>query len=139
MNGLPPRLAGLLAPEQAQLSLLNLFCQQFRQIEEEGLTETFCAALLAEGAGTLSEAVAVAMDMEDYELVPAEAAEYGRQVLRRLGADEEIIDTIDGYMDFVRLGEDCMMEDGVRRTEFGPVRRLSRPFPSGPEMGQELL
>lgn len=65
--------------------------------------------------------------------------EYGKQALRRAGADDEIIDTIDGYMDFARLGEDSMVEDGVRRTEFGLVRRLSKPFPPEPEIGQMMM
>ena len=29
-----------------------------------------------------------------------------------------------------KLGEDAMVEDGVRQTEFGLVRRCSRPFPA---------
>ena len=31
-------------------------------------------------------------------------------------------------MDFEKLGEDAMVEDGVRRTEFGLIRRCSSPF-----------
>ena len=65
--------------------------------------------------------------------------EYGKQVLRRVGADDEVIDTIDGYMDFARLGEDAMKEDGVLRTEFGLARRLSKPFPPAPEIGQAMM
>ena len=60
-------------------------------------------------------------------------------MLRRIGADEEIINTIDGYMDFAQLGTDSLAEDGVRRTEFGLVRRLSMPFPPEPEIGQAML
>lgn len=78
------------------------------------------------------------MDRDDYELVPEDMDEYGKQVLRRTGADDEIIDTIDGYMDFARLGADSMEEDGVRRTEFGLVRRLSEPFPVQQEQGMQM-
>ncbi len=42
-------------------------------------------------------------------------------------------------MDFARLGEDSMTEDGVRRTEYGLVRRLSEPFPPEQEIGQTML
>ena len=55
-----------------------------------------------------------------------------------IGADDEIIDTIDGYMDFQSFGENSMVEDGVRQTEFGLIRRCSRPFPEeaqGQQMG----
>ena len=79
------------------------------------------------------------MDRNDYEQIPEDMDEYGKQVLRRAGADDEIIDTIDGYMNFARLGEDSMEEDGVRRTEFGLVRRLSEPFPPQREMGPQMM
>lgn len=130
MNNLPQRITDLLCLEREDLHTLNAFCQRFRQIQQDGMEQTYCAALLAECVGTLSEALAI--DVDDYELVPEEAEKYGKDVLRRLGADEEVIDTIDGYMDFARLGSDMMEEDGVRQTAFGPVRRLSRPFPTGP-------
>ena len=32
-------------------------------------------------------------------------------------------------MDFARFGEDAMKEDGVRRTEYGLIRRCDDPFP----------
>ena len=63
-----------------------------------------------------------------YERIPEDTYEYGQAVLRRIGADDELIDTIDGYMDFEKLGEDTMAEEGVRRTEFGLIRRCSSPF-----------
>lgn len=49
-----------------------------------------------------------------------------------------MLDTIDGYTDFDQLGRAMMVEDGVRRTEFGLVRRLSAPF-STQEIGQTMM
>lgn len=69
------------------------------------------------------------MDRDNYELVPEKAEEYGKQVIRRAGADDKLIAAIDGYMDFAQLGSDSLAEDSVRRTEFGLVRRMSEPFP----------
>lgn len=97
--------------------------------QTDGDMMKYCSVLAVEDPTTFSEAVTIAMDIDDYERVPENTAEYGKQVLRRIGADDEIIDTIDGYMDFSQLGEDSMEQDGVRRTEFGLVRRLSEPFP----------
>ena len=107
--------------------------------QEDGELLKFCAVLEAEQPGAFTEAVTIAMDRDDYEQVPEEMDEYGKQVLRRIGADDEIIDTIDGYMNFTQLGEDSLEEDGVRRTEFGLVRRLSQPFPPKPEIGQSMM
>ena len=50
-------------------------------------------------------------------------------VLERIGADEELISTLDGFTDFEAMGNFYMREDGVRRTEFGLLRKLSDPFP----------
>lgn len=105
--------------------------------QENGALTKFCAALEVEQPGTFAESLNIAMDRDDYELVPEDMDEYGRQVLRRAGADDEVIDTIDGYMDFAQLGTDSLEEDGVRRTEYGLIRRLSAPFPLQ-EIGQTM-
>ena len=105
--------------------------------EDTGLMK-FCAVLEVEQPDTFSKALTIAMDLEDYELVPADMNEYGKQVLQRIGADDELLDTIEGYMDFTRLGEDSMAEDGVRRTQFGLVRRLSAPYPQQEEIGPAM-
>ena len=106
--------------------------------QEDGGLMKLCAALEVEHPDTFAEALNIAMNRDDYELVPEDMDEYGKQVLRRAGADEEVIDTIDGYMDFAQLGTDSLAEDGVRRTEFGLVRRLSEPFPPQ-EIGQTMM
>ena len=107
--------------------------------QEDGDLKKFLAVLEVEQPDTFTEVVRIAMNRDDYEQIPEDMDEYGKQMLRRIGADDEVIDTIDGYMDFARLGEDSMAEDGVRRTEFGLVRRLSSPFPPGPEIGQTMM
>ena len=113
-------------------------CLQETAREDGGLTK-YLAALEVEQPDTFAEALNILMDRDDYELGPEDMEEYGKQVLRRAGADDEVIDTIDGYMDFAQLGTDSLAEDGVRRTEFGLVRRLSNPFPSEPEIGQTMM
>ena len=112
---------------------LALCLQEMEQ--EDGALMKYCAVLEVEQPDTFAEALNIAMDRDDYELVPEDMDEYGRQVLRRAGADDEIIDTVDGYMNFAQLGADSLEEDGVRRTEFGLVRRLSTPLPPEQEIG----
>ena len=135
-----PHLAGLLPLDAAAVEDVNTFALCLREMEpEDGELRKFCAVLEAEQPETFTEALNIAMDRNDYEQIPEDMDEYGKQVLRRAGADDEIIDTIDGYMNFARLGEDSMEEDGVRRTEFGLVRRLSEPFPPQREMGPQMM
>lgn len=110
-------------------------------LEIEGMMETdgdlmkYLSALCVEEPSTFQEALEIACHIDDYERITEGTCEYGQSVLRRIGADDEVIDTIDGYMDFERFGEAMMAEDGVRQTEFGLIRRLSEPF-SSQEQGQ---
>ena len=116
----------------------NEMAHCLQSLKTDGEIMKYCAALEVEQPSTFTGALDIAMDIEDYELISDSEWEYGKQVLRRIGADDEIIDTIDGYMDFAQLGRDSMADDGVRRTEFGLMRRLSKPF-SEPEVGQAML
>lgn len=97
----------------------------------------YLSALSVEKPSIFQEALEIAYYINDYERVPDNKEEYGKEVLRRIGADDEVIDSIEGYMNFKCFGEDMMAEDGVRQTEFGLVRRLSEPFPS-PQQGQNF-
>ena len=78
---------------------------------------------------TLPAALHLAAEIDGFERVTEDAEEYGKQVLERIGADQELIDTIDGFMDFEAFGEQMMEEDDVRQTPFGMVRRISGFFP----------
>lgn len=106
---------------------LALGIEEMQQRDGEMLK--FLAVLSVEQPETISDALRFAINLDDYERITAGTYEYGQSVLRRIGADDELIDTIDGYMDFEKFGEDSMVEDGVRQTEFGLIRRCSCPFP----------
>lgn len=109
-----------------------------QRIKTDGETMKYCAALEVEEPSTFAEALNLAIDIDDYELISDSEREYGREALRRLGADDELLDTIDGYADFDQLGRAMMEEDGVRQTGYGLIRRLSKPFPE-PEIGQTMM
>ena len=135
-----PQLNAILPLDAITVEDANTLALCLQEMEQEdGALMKYCAVLEVEKPSTFAEALNIAMDRDDYELVPEDMDEYGKQVLRRTGADDEIIDTIDGYMNFAQLGEDSLTEDGVRRTEFGWVRRLSEPFPPQQEQGMQML
>ena len=135
-----PQLNSLIPLDTITVEDANELALCLKDMEQEnGALMKFCAALVVEQPSTFAEALNIAMDRDDYELIPENTEEYGKQVLRRIGADDEVIDTIDGYMDFAQLGTDSLAEDGVRRTEFGLVRRLSMPFPPEPEIEQTMM
>lgn len=117
----------------AEADKLALEIESMEQIDGELMK--YLSALCVEEPSTFQEALEIAYHIDDYERITEGTHEYGQSFLRRIGADDEVIDTIDGYMDFERFGEAMMAEGGVRQTEFGLIRRLSESF-SVQEQGQ---
>lgn len=126
-----PCLSDLLSLDCASVEDANELALAVEKMQRtDGELLKFCSVLEVEQPKTFSAALKVAMNLDNYERITEGTYEYGQSVLRRIGADDEIINTIDGYMDFERFGEAMMAEDSVRQTEFGLIRRLSEPFPS---------
>ena len=132
-----PYLDQLISADGITVEDANEMALCLQRLKTDGEIMKYCAALEVEEPSTFAGAIDIAMDADDYELVSDNEHEYGREALRRIGADDELLDTIDGYTDFDRLGRAMMEEDGVRQTGFGLVRRLSKPF-SEPEIGQTM-
>ena len=98
--------------------------------------KVFGAVLEAEASNSFLDANFTAMYLDDYELVEGSEGESGRGAQRRAGADDEVLEMLDGFTDFDALGRAGMEQDGVRETSFGPVRRLSAPWSrQEPDMG----
>ena len=115
----------------------NTLAQYVQQMSDSEL-RLFGAALEVEEPSTFSDAVCIAEDLDDYELVDGSEGEYGRKALRYAGADDEILDMLDGFTDFDALGRFEMEQDGVRDTGYGPIKRLSSPFPQQTEQGPTM-
>ena len=125
-----PCLSDLLSLDCASVEDANELALAVEKMQRtDGELLKFCSVLEVEQPQTFGAALKVAMNLDNYERITEGTYEYGQSVLRRIGADDEIIDTIDGYMYFEQFGEAMMAEDGVRQTEFGLIRRLSEPFP----------
>ena len=124
---------GLITVEEAQA-----LAECLQEIKQNDELMKYCSVLAVEDPSTFSEALTIAMDIDDYERVPEDPAEYGRHNLHLDGAGDEILDMLNGYTDFEQLGRDIMKEECVRRTEFGLVRRLSEPFPPEQQIGQTM-
>lgn len=125
-----PYLAELIPQECICVEDANELALGIEEMQQrDGELLKYLAVLSVEQPETLTDALRVVVNLDDYERITEGTYEYGQSVLRRIGADDELIDTIDGYMDFEKFGEDSMVEDGVRQTEFGLIRRCSHPFP----------
>ena len=111
------------------LEKLDELAENIRSMDQEdGAFLKYLSILEAEQPKDFETAYRLSAEMDDYERVPYDPEEYGKQVLMRIGADEELIAALDGFANFDELGSFFMQEDGVRTTNFGLIRRLSEPF-----------
>ena len=85
------------------------------------------SALEMEKPTTLDEATGIIMHPENYVMVRDTCEEYGRKALLKLTGDQEVVDTVDGFIDWEEFGEQMMSEDGVVSTECGMIRRVNKP------------
>ena len=123
--------------DDVTLEGFNELAQYVQQMSNSEL-RLFGAALEVEEPSTFSEAVCIAANLDEYELVSGSEEEYGREALRYAGAGDEILDMLDGFTDFDALGRFEMEQDGVRDTGYGQIKRLSSPFPRQAEQEQTM-
>lgn len=82
----------------------------------------------------LTQACELSQEIWRYELVD-NVEDYGKNALYELCEDQEIVDTLDGFMDWDSFGRHMLEEDGLVFTEHGYIRL---PDPDTPEMEQTM-
>lgn len=97
--------------------------------QHENLYLKYLAVISVEQPQTIEDALHFTVRLDDYEFMPEDDYEYGQAVLRRHGATDEVLDRLLGYLNMEGLGRDARADDGVRKTEYGDLRRCSEPFP----------
>ena len=97
-----------------------------RQVDHE--VEKYLAILDAEQPETFQDALKMAFERDNFERVPVDLEAYGKASLRRIGADQAVLKAIGRFMDFEGYGEEAMERDGVMRTRFAAIRRVSKPM-----------
>lgn len=125
-----PYLPDLLPMDCINTEDANDLAMEVEQMQEiDGELLKFCAVLSAEQPQNFIAACQLARKLDAYERMPDDMEAYGRMALERIGADEELMDAVDGYMDFYTFGKAAMIEDEAKSTEFGLVRRRDGPVP----------
>lgn len=123
-------LKGLLTVECDSVEVANHLAMSIEELwQREELYQKYLAVLTVEQPETMEDALHYTVRLDDYELVPEDDYEYGQAVLRRHGATDEVLDRLLGYLNMEGLGRDARADDGVRKTEYGDLRRCSEPFP----------
>lgn len=104
----------------------------------DGAYLTFLAALEAEQIDTFAGALDIAKELDSYTRFTGDPEEYGRDALRRMGTPQCAIDSVEGYMDLEDFGRVMMVEDDVRKTQYGLIRKdWGEDFPK-PRQALEL-
>lgn len=99
----------------------NVLAQYVQKMSENELN-VYGAALEAEEPSSFTDAASIAENLDDYELVDDTEYTYGREALRKAGANDEVFELLDGFVDYERLGQAMMESDGVRSTVYGMLR-----------------
>ena len=73
--------------------------------QEDGALLKYLSVLEVEQPATLQEALRFSIELDDYERVPDDPEEYGKQVLERIGADEELISKLQLIKKYAEQGK----------------------------------
>ena len=134
----PAYLSGNIPVECVAVGTANDLALEIEQMmQKDGELLKFFSVMEVEQPQTMAAALNLALELDNYERVPDDAYEYGQIALSRDWPDDNLLTMLDGYMDFKRFGEDAMRDDGVRRTEYGLVRRCDEPWPEQ-SFGQQM-
>ncbi len=112
---------------------LNKLAQKIKDmLPNEGMVTKLLAALEAEMPEDLGNTLDIAEDLDRYELIPVSvinATDYAHHVLFESGRyDIFVDDEINSFVDYEKYGNYKMVEDGVKQTAFGMIRRIDEPF-----------
>lgn len=91
--------------------------------QEDGALLKYLSVLEVEQPATLQEALRFSIELDDYERVPDDPEEYGKQVLERIGADEELISIIN--LPHPTSAKHPRMPLSDRAAQFAPFAALS--------------
>ena len=134
-----PYFDGMIPFYGADVYVLDKLAENITEMKKtDGELLKFLSVLEVEAPETAEDALRLSMKLDDYERVLDNDWEYGEAVLRSVCGDQEVFDTIEGFINYAEMGAYYKLEHGVRQTEFGLVRRLSEPF-SEPETGQKMV
>ena len=100
-----------------------------RMDTENGELLKYASVLSVEKPETMQDALRLALDLDNYERISGDLYDYGVKLLReQFDLNDECIYELEGYMDFIRYGQDQAERAGFVQTEFGRVRSLDQRF-----------
>ena len=109
-----PYLADLLPTVCISVEDLNELALAVEEMKQtDGETLKYLSVLSVEQPEDFPAALRLAINFDDYERVLEDVSEYGEEILRRLGADDEVLDAINGYAYIRRTSDRLCKEHGL--------------------------
>ena len=132
VNSLYQRYIPLVSPNVYELQEL---AECLSDIDENRETFKMLSVLALKKPTTAEEALTLASSLDCFEEPLCSAEDYGKTALYQLCEDQEVIDTIDGFIDWQEFGGYMMEQDGFVFAEFGFIRQKE---PLQPEQSQGM-
>ena len=128
---------GTIPLREPDVGLLTELAKRLSCILTQGDEFKMLSILSAKKPSTLETALRLTEELDAYEFLHISEEDYGKLVLLDLCGDEEVLDTLDGFIDWQGFGR-CMMEqDGVISTQYGAIRKVEPEQPEQ-EAGMQL-
>lgn len=127
LDTLRQRLIPLQMPD---LNLLEELSECLSDIAKSGEEFKMLSVLSMEKPTSLEETIGLAVSLDSYERVRIGEEDYGRSALLELCGDREVIDTVDGFIDWHSFGLYMMGQGGIEFTEYGAIRKVELPHPT---------
>ena len=121
VNGL---FKGTIPLHEPDVELLAELAARLSKILAKGDEFKMLSLLSAKRPATLEKAVQLTEELDAYEFVHGSEEDYGKAALLELCGDEEILDVLDGFIDWQAFGLYMMEQDGIISTQYGAIRKV---------------
>ena len=123
---------GTIPLQEPDVEHLAELADRLSKIFAQGDEFKMLSLLSAKRPATLEDALRLAEELGTYEIIPGSEEDYGKAALLELCGDEEILEVLDGFVDWQDFGLYLMEHDGIISTQYGAIRKVE---PQQPEQG----
>ena len=115
--------------QSPDVGLLAELAKRLSWILTQGDEFKMLSILSAKKPSTLETALRLTEELDSYEFLRISEEDYGKAALLELCGDEEVLDVLDGFIDWQNFGLYMMEQDGVVFTQYGAIRRVEPEQP----------
>ena len=114
---------GTIPLQEPDVEHLAELADRLSKIFAQGDEFKMLSLLTVKRPSTLEKAVQLAEELDAYEIVHGSEEDYGKAALLKLCGDEEILEVLDGFIDWQDFGLYMMEQDGIISTQYGAIRK----------------